>query len=323
MEMLINTGILILGFVLLIKGADFFVDGSSSIAKTLLIPPLIIGLTIVAMGTSLPELSVSVVSSLQGNNELSVSNVTGSNLFNLVVVLGASALILPLNVDDRVLRRDFPISILCAAGLMIMCYKGMCIGRFAGTVLCVAFVLYIIYTVRAATKSRKARLSQHDDEFQEAAQEYRILPMWQSVLYVIGGAVAVKFGGDFVVDSASYIAKSFGLSETLIGLTIVACGTSLPELVTSIQATRKGELDLAIGNVIGSNIFNILFILGVAAFLSPIAIVTANLVDMGVLIVVSLIVWGFCWTKKSLSRREGVFMLILYTIYLIYIILRK
>ncbi|WP_342718782.1 calcium/sodium antiporter [Hornefia porci] len=321
--MLINTGILILGFVLLIKGADFFVDGSSSIAKTLLIPPLVIGLTIVAMGTSLPELSVSVVSSLQGNNELSVSNVTGSNLFNLVVVLGASALILPLNVDDRVLRRDFPISILCTAGLMIMCYKGMCIGRFAGTVLCAAFVLYIIYTVRAATKSRKARLSQHDDEFQEAAQEYRILPMWQSVLYVAGGAVAVKFGGDFVVDSASYIAKSFGLSETLIGLTIVACGTSLPELVTSIQATRKGELDLAIGNVIGSNIFNILFILGVAAFLSPIAIVTANLVDMGVLIVVSLIVWGFCSTKKSLSRREGVFMLIMYTIYLVYIILRK
>ncbi|MCR5499121.1 MAG: calcium/sodium antiporter [Acetatifactor sp.] len=306
--------ILLLGFVLLIKGADFFVDGASSVAKILKVPSIIIGLTVVAMGTSLPELAVSVTASMSGNNALAVSNVVGSNLFNLMVVLGASALMNPIIVGKETIKKDYPFSVACAGLLLILGFIGMELGQVDGLILLLIFIAFILYQVISALKAR----ADVDDEDEEVKQ----IPLWLSIIYIIGGAVAIKFGGDFVVDSAVSIAKAFGLSETLIGLTIVALGTSLPELVTSVVAARKGELDMAVGNVVGSNVFNILMILGVAASLSPITFLQENIIDIVILIVFSLITWVLCWTKGKLQKKEGFFMIALYAAYLVYICTR-
>ncbi len=307
--------ILLLGFVLLIKGADFFVDGASSVAKILKVPSIIIGLTVVAMGTSLPELAVSVTASMSGNNALAVSNVVGSNLFNLMVVLGASALMNPIIVGKETIKKDYPFSVACAGLLLIFGFIGMELGQIDGMILLVIFVAFILYQVFSALKARKGV---EDEEEEEVKQ----IPLWLSIIYIIGGAVAIKFGGDFVVDSAVSIAKAFGLSETLIGLTIVALGTSLPELVTSVVAAKKGELDMAVGNVVGSNVFNILMILGVAASLSPITFLQENIIDIVILIVFSLITWVLCWTKGKLQKKEGFLMILLYAAYLVYICTR-
>lgn len=306
---------LLLGFVLLIKGADFFVDGASSVAKILKVPSIIIGLTVVAMGTSLPELAVSVTASMSGNNALAVSNVVGSNLFNLMVVLGASALMNPIIVGKETIKKDYPFSVACAGLLLIFGFIGMELGQIDGMILLVIFVAFILYQVFSALKARKGV---EDEEEEEVKQ----IPLWLSIIYIIGGAVAIKFGGDFVVDSAVSIAKAFGLSETLIGLTIVALGTSLPELVTSVVAAKKGELDMAVGNVVGSNVFNILMILGVAASLSPITFLQENIIDIVILIVFSLITWVLCWTKGKLQKKEGFLMILLYAAYLVYICTR-
>ena len=321
MEMVKAVVILLVGFVLLIKGADFFVDGSSSVAKKLKVPSLIIGLTIVAMGTSLPELSVSITASIANSNALAVSNVIGSNIFNLIVVLGASSLLAPMVVSENVLKKDFPFSVGCAMLLLILGYFGMELGRVDGLIFLVIFVGFIAGQVMSALKARKAALSA--EAAGEAEEEdIKDIPMWLSIIYIVGGAIAVKFGGDGVVGGAKTIAAFFGLSENLIGLTIVAMGTSLPELVTSVVAAKKNELDMAVGNVVGSNIFNILMILGVAAAVSPITFIMENVIDIVILLAMSLMVWVFCVTKKKLDKTEGVVMLITYAAYMVYIVLR-
>lgn len=317
-EMVIAAVTVIAGFVLLIKGADFFVDGSSSVAKKLRIPSIIIGLTIVAMGTSLPECAVSVTASLAGNNALAVSNAIGSNIFNLLVVTGACALFTSVAVQLDTLKKEFPFSILCAALLVGLGFMGMTLGRVDGVILLVIFVGYLLMMIKNARASRAAESHGPDDE----EIDEKILPTWKCVIFILGGAVAIKFGGDFVVDGASVIAAGFGLSQTLIGLTVVALGTSLPELVTSIVAAKKNEVDMAMGNVLGSNIFNILLVLGVAAAISPVAFIMENLIDIILLIAMSIAVWIFAFTNRSIRRLEGVTMLIGYASYMIYIILR-
>ena len=305
--------ILVIGFFLLIKGADFFVEGSSSVAKLLRVPSIIIGLTIVAMGTSLPECAVSVTASLSGNNALAVSNVIGSNIFNLLVVCGFCALFTPLAVQKDTIKRDIPFSLICTFVMLILGWIGMSLGHLDGVIFLVIFAGFIIMMVRSALNARSE--AQDGDEIE-------VLPVWKCIVYIIGGAIAIKYGGDFVVDGASFIASAMGLSQNLIGLTIVALGTSLPELVTSIVAAKKDEVDMAVGNVIGSNVFNILFVLGIAATISPVAFIFENVIDIIVLIAVTLIIWFFAWTKNEINRKEGVAMLALYVIYMVYIIVR-
>lgn len=315
--------VLIIGFVLLVKGADFFVEGASSVAKMLKVPSLIIGMTIVAMGTSLPETSVSIAASMNNQNTLAVSNVVGSNIFNLMVVLGVCAVIAELKVSKDVLKRDYPFSVLCAILLLVAGVIGMTLGRMDGIIFLVIFAVFIFYLIKSALDARKrGEISEKERETNEEMEEMEDLPVWKCILYIVGGAIAIKYGGDWVVDSASVIATSFGISATLVGLTICSVGTSLPELVTSIVAARKNELDMAVGNVVGSNVFNILMVLGIAATVSPIAFLTENIIDIVVLLVFSLITWVLCVTQKKLSKKEGILMLTLYVIYLVYICVR-
>lgn len=315
--------VLVVGFVLLVKGADFFVEGASSVAKMLKVPSLIIGMTIVAMGTSLPETSVSIAASINNQNTLAVSNVVGSNIFNLMVVLGVCAVMCELQVSKDVLKRDYPFSVICAILLLVAGYIGMTLGRVDGIIFLVIFVGFLFVLIKGAMDARKrGEISEKEREMNEEISEMKEQPVWKSILYIVGGAIAIKYGGDWVVDSASTIATSFGISATLVGLTICSVGTSLPELVTSIVAARKNELDMAIGNVVGSNVFNILMVLGIAASVSPIAFLTENVIDIIILLVFSLITWLFCVTKKRIGRMEGITMLALYGIYLVYICIR-
>ena len=318
---------LIIGFFLLIKGADFFVDGSSSVAKILKVPAIIIGLTVVAFGTSLPEASVSVTAALSGQNELAVSNVIGSNLFNLLVVLGASALVCPIKVKLSLLKREFPFSIIITAILLLSItgfnFKaivagegGFVLSRAEGIILLVLFVGFLVAAVLDALHSRK------NAEETDAPEDYEILSPARSAIYIIGGIAAIAIGGDFVVDSASEIARSFGMSQTFIGLTIVALGTSLPELVTSVVAAKKGENDLALGNVVGSNIFNILLILGMSATISPITLTGLAIQDTAILIVASLLVYVCAISRKGLSKLEGSMFLLFYAGFFAYILVR-
>lgn len=313
-EILIAVVLLLIGFVLLIKGADFFVDGSSSVAKRLRVPSMIIGLTIVAMGTSLPECAVSVTASLSNNNSLAVSNAVGSNTFNLMVVCGMCALFAPLLVKVDTLKKEFPFSVICALLLLVFGFVGMDLGRLEGIIMLVIFGGYLINMIISAKKARAASA--------EAEEDYEVLPVWKCIIFIIGGAAAIKFGGDFVVNGASTVAAAFGLSQTLIGLTVVALGTSLPELVTSIVAAKKNEVDMAVGNVVGSNIFNILLVLGIASAISPIEFLMENVIDIIILIVMSVIVWLFAWSQKQIQRKEGIIMLLLYVAYMVYICVR-
>ena len=317
MEMLKSIVLLLVGFILLIKGADFFVEGSSSVAKSLRIPSMIVGLTIVAMGTSLPELAVSVTASLAGNNALAVSNVIGSNIFNLMLVCGACALFAPLIVQKNTLKKEIPLSVVCVVLLLVLGLFGMEIGRTDGVILLILFIGFLVWMVKSALKAHAESAN-----LEESDNEYKIYPAWVCVIYIVGGAVAIKFGGDFVVDGASAVAMKAGLSQNLVGLTIVAMGTSLPEFVTSVVAARKNEVDMAFGNVIGSNIFNILFILGVTATISPVAFIMENVVDSVILLIVSILVWVFAWSRLHIEKKEGIVLLACYAGYLIYICMR-
>lgn len=304
---------LVVGFVLLIKGADFFVEGSSSVAKRLKVSSMIIGLTIVAMGTSLPECAVSVTASVSNNNALAVSNVIGSNIFNLMVVCGACALFVPLKVQTDTLKKEYPFSMLCAVILLLLGYMGMKVERGDGILMLVLFAVYLLRMIRSAMRARAGAAE---------TEEYEIMPVAKCILFILGGAVAIKYGGDFVIDGATTAAAWLGLSQNLIGLTIVAMGTSLPELVTSIVAAKKNEVDMAIGNVLGSNIFNILLVLGIAAAISPIDFIVENIIDIACLMAMSFLAWRFTWTKRKLDRKEGVVMLGVYAVYMVYICIR-
>ncbi len=305
--------ILVLGFVLLTKGADYFVEGAAAAAKKMRIPTFIIGMTIVAMGTSAPECAVSVTAALKHNNELAVSNAVGSNIFNLMVVCGVCAVIMPLSVQAGILKREFPFSILVALFLLGLGATNMSVNRVDGGILLTVFALFLFWMVYSAKKSRK------NGEDEEEIQDLSTL---KCLIFMAGGLAAIIFGGDWVVDAASVIAKSFGMSQNLIGLTVVAFGTSLPELVTSIAAARKNQADMALGNVIGSNIFNILLILGLAATISPLSFNQENMIDIGILIIMSAEVFFFAKRGYCLSRMQGAVLLIEYAAYVTYICVR-
>ena len=301
--------LLVVGFVLLIKGADFFVDGASSIAAKLKVPSLIIGLTVVSIGTSLPEAAVSVSASLSGSNAISLGNVIGSNIFNLLVVVGASSVILPIVTDRDILRRDMPVNIAGTVILCVMLLDGT-LSRIEAAILLVMLIAYMFILIRGALKNRAE------------AEETKVLSWAKSILFVIAGAAAIIFGGDMVVDNAKKIALSLGMDETLVGLTIVAIGTSLPELVTSLIAARKGDSGIAMGNVVGSCIFNIFFILGMSGVIQPLSADSAFFIDTGILIGVNLIMLLFAFTKRKTGRAEGAISLLIYVAYTAYIIMR-
>lgn len=326
MDILIQIVWLLIGFCLLIKGADCFVDGSAALAQKFKIPGVIIGLTIVAMGTSAPELAVSTAAAISGSNEIAVSNVLGSNFFNLAMVLGICAILSPIAVEDGILKRDFPFSIVIT--IILAAFIGMnlltgtsavpddfsasvgILNRWKGLILLALFIVYIGITIYIALKKRS------DGEAIES------MPMWKCFLYIVLGIAAIVLGGDLVVNSAKAIALFCGMSETLVGLTIVAIGTSLPELVTSIVAAKKGQNGMAVGNVVGSNIFNLLLILGVSSSIHSIAVTMESLIDILILTIVSVICFIFCKTGKKIDRKEGIVMVLIYCAYTIYAIIR-
>ena len=315
MNIAVDIILLIVGFALLVKGADFFVEGAADLARKLKIPSLGVGLTIVALGTSAPELAVSISASCSGANSMAVSNVLGSNIFNLLVVLGVCALIKPVGVTKDILRRDYPVSILATVLFFVFLIFGNDIGRIEAGVFILLMVGYMIWTVKSALKNRTP----------EQETEKKFNPV-KCALFIVLGAAAIVFGGNFVVDHASNLGAAMGMSETLIGLTICAVGTSLPELVTTIAAARKGETDMAMGNVIGSNIFNVLFILGMSGVISPIEIaateVTKTLIDSGFYIAICLLAYIFCLTEKKITRVEGGILVFLYVGYTAFAIMR-
>ena len=319
--------LLAVGFAFLVKGADFFVEGSSSIAKKLKVPPIIIGLTIVAMGTSLPETAVSVTASLVQNNELAVSNVVGSNIFNLMFVIGVCSILTPIMVQKATVVRDIPLSLGCALFLLVLGISGlgdktgMTLGHADGVIFLIVFAGYIFTMVRSAMKARAAG-QKVEIEGVEEWDNMKELSYGKSILFLIVGAAAIAFGGDLTVDTASSIAIELGMSQTLVGLTIVSIGTSLPELVTSVVAARKNEVDMAVGNAVGSNIFNILMVLGISSAISPVALIRENIIDIVLLMVFSVMVWIFAGTRKKIERKEGIIMVVVYLVYCAYIIAR-
>ena len=319
--------LLAVGFAFLVKGADFFVEGSSSIAKKLKVPPIIIGLTIVAMGTSLPETAVSVTDSIVQNNELAFSNVVGSNIFNLMFVFGVCSILTPIMVQKATVVRDIPLSLGCALFLLVLGVSGlgdkagMTLGHADGVIFLIVFAGYIFTMVRSAMKARAAG-QKVEIEGVEECDNMKELSYGKSILFLIVGAAAIAFGGDLTVDTASRIAIELGMSQTLVGLTIVSIGTSLPELVTSVVAARKNEVDMAVGNAVGSNIFNILMVLGISSAISPVALIRENIIDIVLLMVFSVMVWIFAGTRKKIERKEGIIMVVVYLVYCAYIIAR-
>jgi cation:H+ antiporter len=311
--------LLIVGFVLLIKGADLAVSGGSGVAEHFRISPVIIGLTVIAFGTSLPEMAVSVTGSLSGQSGIAVGNVLGSNVFNLLVVGGLSALLRPMNVDRNLLKRDMPVSLAAAVLVAIFAapafFRGgevFQIGRVGGLVMLALFAGFMAMLLAAAKKDRA--------ETEALAAETRRL--WLNVVLTVCGLAAIVVGSDLVVDSATKIAYSFGLSETFVGLTIVSVGTSLPELVTSLIAAKKGSNDIALGNIIGSNIFNILLVLALAAAISPVTVPSYLFIDAALLIAVTVATMIFCGRDQKLGRWEGLSLFLVYVVYFVYIFMR-
>ena len=309
---LIQVALLLVGFVFLIKGSDFFVDGASSIASLLKIPTIIVGLTIVALGTSAPEAAVSITSSLTGSNALAVSNVIGSNLFNMLMVIGISALLSNLVMEKSVLEKDLPFLVGITLLWAIFIIIGWDITNIEGIILLIILVAYISLLVYNTRKSGEAT---------EVEEPKFTLP--KSIIFILIGLAGIVLGGDLVVDSASAIAIALGMSETLVGLTIVAIGTSLPELVTSITALRKGENQLVIGNVIGSNIFNILFVLGASSAISAIPLDSSMLIDVLFMLAVTVLCFIFGKTQEKYDKKEGVILIVLFIVYMAFAILRN
>ena len=309
---IIQVVLLLVGFLFLIKGSDFFVDGASSIASHLKIPTIIVGLTIVAFGTSAPEAAVSITSSLTGSNAMAVSNVIGSNLFNMLMVIGIAALLSNLLMKKSVLKKDLPFLVAITLLFAIFIFIGWDITNIEGIILLIILAGYIIYLIRGSKKSKNA-----NDV--EAAK----FTLPKSIILIIIGLAGIIIGGDLVVDSASAIAIALGMSETLVGLTIVAIGTSLPELVTSITALKKGENQLVIGNVIGSNIFNILFVLGASSAISRIPLDSSMLIDVVFMMGVTILCFIFGKTQDKYDKKEGAILVALFVVYMAFAILRN
>lgn len=313
--------LLIIGFLLLIKGADTFVVGSSSIAKIFNVPSLIIGLTIVAFGTSAPEAAVSVTAAMKGSNDMAIANVVGSNIFNLLAVVGVASIINPIKVQRSTIIKEFPFAILAGIVLMILShdtkfqgYNENLLTRADGLMLLALFSIFMYYLIELALTSK---------EEMEVEQTKEDISIGKSILMSILGVLGILIGGQVVVNSATNIAIALGMSENLVGLTIVSIGTSLPEFVTSVIAARKGESDIAIGNVVGSNLFNILFVLGLSSVISTIQVQPIVFIDMLIMIIVTALTYIFAITKKTVNKTEGALLTITYVLYMVFVIIRK
>lgn len=309
MDMLIQIVLLVVGFVLLVKGADWFVGGVAGIAEKFGIPQLVIGLTIVAMGTSAPEAAVSITSATKGNAGITIGNVVGSNILNVLVILGLTAVITRVAVQKSTIRYEIPFMLVITLALLGLGLSGNEISFVEGIILWVLFIIYMAYLFYMAKKQK------------EEVEDSKEQPVWKLILLGVVGAVLVVWGADISVDAASAIAKMFGMSDRLIGLTIVALGTSLPELVTSVTAARKGKADIAIGNIVGSNVFNILFVVGTTALVTPVIFESKFVIDMLVAFGAGVLLWLGVMKNKELRRPAGVLMLLAYAGYFVYLLL--
>lgn len=321
--MIVAIGLIILGFALLIKGADFLVDGASNVAKKFHIPEIIIGLTVVSIGTSMPELFVSVTSAIEGHSDMAMGNVIGSNVCNMLLILGLSALIRPVRFQKETRLIEIPFCLAFTVLFMLLCNSGNMITRPEGIVLIGIFALFIIYTILMSSNGKDEIEEDKNDneENKEESNNKNKNSILKNIFKIIIGIVALKMGGDLAVDNAVEIANYFNISEKIISLTILAVGTSLPELVTSVMAAIKGNSDIAIGNIIGSNIFNMLLIIGVASLISPITYNTMYNIDMIVSIVaiVILAIFPMIKSKNEMSRVNGIIYLLMYVGYLGYL----
>ena len=322
-KFMLDTLLLIGGLALILLGANGLTDGSAAVAKRFRISDLVIGLTIVAFGTSAPELVISVLSALNGSAEMAIGNVVGSNTFNALMIIGCTAAVLPIKVGEGTMSKEIPLVILaslvlffCANDVMLDGRAENIIGRVDGLILLAFFLIFLRYTFAIARNGNE-----------EAGEEQKIkeMPIWKSVLFIVGGLAGLIFGGQLFVEGASGIARSLGVSESVIGLTLVAGGTSLPELATSITAALKKNPGIAIGNVIGSNLFNIFFVLGCSATISPLPMGGINNLDLTVMIASALLLWlvGWFFKKRTITRPEGVLMIVCYVAYTAYLIARQ
>jgi cation:H+ antiporter len=309
--MVLDLLILAVGFVLLIKGADFLVAGAAGIAEKFHIPQIVIGLTIVAFGTSAPEAAISISAGIKGVTGISIGNVLGSNILNVLLILGITACIIPLKVEKSTIKREIPFTILITVLLVVMGQTMGEIGLVAGIVLWALFLMFLMYLFRLSRKNQQQGI----EEVQHKQQA-----VWLLLIITIGGLAAIIFGSDLTVDSASRIAQRLGMSDRLIGLTIVAFGTSLPELVTSVTAARKNNVDIAIGNIVGSNIFNILFVLGTTCLITTVPYASKFLVDGLVCIGAAVLLWLCVVRTKELKRWGGILFLACYAVYFVYLL---
>ena len=298
--------ILLVGFIFLVKGADWFVEGAASIARKLGIPQLIIGLTIVAMGTSMPEAAVSITAAIQQNAGITIGNVVGSNILNIFIILGITALITNVKIQKSTIRYEIPFMIFITIILMICGMTDMKITFIEGIFLWILFIAYLVYLFIMARNG-------------ETQEEEKDIPVWKCLIFILIGGILVVKGSDFAVSGASAIARYFGMSERFIGLTIVAFGTSLPELVTSVTAARKGNAGIAIGNIVGSNIFNILFVIGTAALICSVPFERKFIIDTIIAVLSGILLWGGTIKKKELRKPCGILMLLGYAAYFVYL----
>ena len=310
--MLLDFLLLALGFLFLVKGADWFVEGSSGIADKFGIPQLVIGLTIVAMGTSAPEAAVSITASLKGTADIAVGNVVGSNILNILIILGISSVITSIAVAKTTVRYEIPIMLLSTFLLMGFGMQGGTINLWEGIILWLCFIGYLSYMFVMVKKGEMVA--------EEVATTQK--PVWQLLIWGLVGLGLIIWGSDLTVDAATSLAKRFGMSERFIGLTVVALGTSLPELFTSVSAARKGKADIAIGNIVGSNVFNILFIIGTSSLIIPIIFEASFLIDSFVAVAAGVILWLCVFRKKKLTRLHGILMLLCYAAYFAYLLVK-
>lgn len=311
MEVMMQLGLLAVGFVLLVKGADWFVEGASKVAEKFGIPQLVIGLTIVAIGTSLPEAAVSVSAALKGSAEITIGNILGSNILNILLILGITAVIKPVAVQKSTVRYEIPFVILVSALLFGIGYADNTVGRSEGMILWGLMFCYLGYLLEMSKKGVSL--------LEDSPQTDKPMPVWKMLVLIALGGVMIVVGSDVAVDAATALARIFGMSERLIGLTIVAFGTSLPELVTSVTAAIKGKADIAVGNIVGSNIFNILFVVGTSALITPVAYAPAFLLDSVVCIAAAVLLWLCVFKNKQLGRVGGIIMLLGYGGYFVYL----
>ena len=310
--MLLDFLLLALGFLFLVKGADWFVEGSSGIADKFGIPQLVIGLTIVAMGTSAPEAAVSITASLKGTADIAVGNVVGSNILNILIILGISSVITSIAVSKTTIRYEIPIMLLSTFLLMGFGMQGGTVNLWEGIILWICFIGYLSYMFIMVKKGEMVA--------EEVATTQK--PVWQLLIWGLVGLGLIIWGSDLTVDAATSLAKRFGMSERFIGLTVVALGTSLPELFTSVSAARKGKADIAIGNIVGSNVFNILFIIGTSSLIIPIIFEASFLIDSFVAVAAGVILWLCVFRKKKLTRLHGILMLLCYAAYFAYLLVK-